>query len=437
MPMLQGIPDFQCDHEELTRAFQLALGALTINTRHLKQGLLTAPAPCVMAGLEYTTPWTRDAAINVAQAVALLDPEVAKNTLLCVLEEEDGRVVIGDQYWDRIIWSLGAERLWRITKDADFLRLAYEAIRNTMEICIREEWDPADGLFRGPAVYGDGVAAYPEKYRNPSGASGILRWSEEHPEERVPTGFGIPMKALSTNCVYVRAFRILAEMAKALGLDEGEWTERAENLKEAVNRVFWNPAAGTYDYLAYECGAQEGLGLSFAILFEIADEEQTKSMIEHVHLTGHGIPCVWPSFAPYDAMGGYGRHSGTVWPHVQGYWAKAMLKAGRGDLFARELFSLAHHAVRDQQYAEIYHPDTGEIYGGLQEGGAEILTWHSCSWQTWSATALLAMVLDGIFGITEDGQAGTAYLPEGLERASLRGLRVQGRRIEIEARKKG
>ncbi len=69
-----------------------------------------------------------------------------------------------------------------------------------------------------------------------------------------------------------------------------------------------------------------------------------------------------------------------------------------------ELLSFSQHAVRDNQCAKIYHPDDGRVYGGMQEGGGEMLEWRSCSWQTWSATALSAMILYGICGIDPSGK---------------------------------
>lgn len=424
MSLFGYTPCFSSDAPVLDRAFRLAMGGMTINTQCMRKGILAEEKPCITAGLDYPSEWTRDAAINVYQAAALLDPEAAWNTLLSVLEVKDGLTVIGGQYWDRIIWSLGAHRLWKVTGSNTDLRFMYDVIRATYLQCEQDEFDPADGLFRGAAVYGDGVSAYPEKYRLPSLSSGILRWSAEHPEERAPVGGGLPMKALSTNCVYMRSCEILAEMADALGEASGCWASRAQHLKDAINRVFWNPGTGRYDYLACECDAQEGLGLAFVILFGIADEERAASVIRNTYRTPHGIPCVWPAFAPYNASG-YGRHSGTVWPHVQGFWARAMLHAGRGDLFAAELFALARNAERDMQFAEIYHPENGHIYGGIQEGGGEYLEWRSCAWQTWSATALLGMILDGIFDAEHDGVQ--AFLPPGLKYAGITNLHIGSR----------
>ncbi|MBR5108560.1 MAG: hypothetical protein IK099_00065 [Clostridia bacterium] len=430
--MLKDIPEFSCGDETLERAFRLALGAFAINTKRVSSGLLAKPRPCLMAGLDYPSPWTRDAAINVYFAAALLAPDLARNTLLSVLETRGGEPVIGGQYWDRLIWLLGAERLWKTAGDTCFARLAFDAGRRTMDICLREEYDPSDGLFRGPAVYGDGVSAYPLRYRNPSLSSSILRWSAEHPASRTPVGGGIPMKALSTNCMYEYAFRVLARLADALGEDSAGFSRQAEELKDAVNRSFWNPDTGMYDYLAMECEAQESLGLAFAVLFGIAGQDRARSVFEHAHITDHGVPCVWPPFPPYDASG-YGRHCGTVWPHIQGFWALAALKAGRGDLFSRELSALAGHAVRDGQFAEIYHPEDGRIYGGIQEGGGKYVEWRSCAWQTWSAAALLGMVFYGVFGLDEEGRPGQAFLPPNAAYAEMSGLTVGGRELRLAA----
>ena len=421
---------FSCGNRVLEQAFALAAETLAVNTKPVSDGNPGEGRACLMAGADYPTQWTRDAAINVWFAEAIMDPETARNTLLGVLEDRGDGPEVGGQYWDRIIWAIGAERLWEVTGDADFACLAYDVLRRTAENCIREEFDPADGLFRGPAVYGDGVSAYPERYRNPSLSSSILRWPQEHPEERVAAGGGIPMKALSTNCIYEHAFRVIARLARLRSEDGSGWIRRADALRESIRHAFRNPSTGLFDYLAGECDAQESLGLAFAVLFGIADGEQTRSIMDHAFRTEQGIPCVWPAFSPYREKG-YGRHCGTVWPHIQGFWALAALKAGRIDLFADELYVLARHAVRDGQFAEIYHPEDGRIYGGIQEGGGEYLEWRSCEKQTWSAAAYLAMIFYGVFGLHSDGSARHPCLPEGIGYAELDGLYAGGKEIHL------
>ena len=126
-----GCPRFSCGNDILEQAFILAAATLSSNTKPMRAGLLRESRPCLMAGADYPTQWTRDAAINVWFAEALLDPETARNTLLGVLEGREGGPVIGGQYWDRIIWAIGAERLWEVTGDADFACLAYDVLRRT------------------------------------------------------------------------------------------------------------------------------------------------------------------------------------------------------------------------------------------------------------------------------------------------------------------
>ncbi|MCD6331750.1 MAG: hypothetical protein J7L89_00600 [Bacteroidales bacterium] len=57
-----------------------------------------------------------------------------------------------------------------------------------------------------------------------------------------------------------------------------------------------------------------------------------------------------------------------------------------------ELSNLADHAVRDMQFAEIYHPYTGEKYGGIQESNGELVQWSAANRQTWSATGYIRML---------------------------------------------
>jgi hypothetical protein len=116
----------------LDRAFAIALSDVEGNVHPYRAGWLETTKPVLMAGAGYDTPWTRDAAINVWNGAGLLWPEVAKNTLLSVLERKDGKALIGGQYWDAILWTTGAWNSYLYTGDRDFLGLALEATENTL-----------------------------------------------------------------------------------------------------------------------------------------------------------------------------------------------------------------------------------------------------------------------------------------------------------------
>jgi glycogen debranching enzyme len=182
------------------------------------------------------------------------------------------------------------------------------------------------------------------------------------------------------------------------------------------------------------------MGHALALLFGIADDEQAASVLKRQHVTPAGAPCVWPTFPRYQLEhDSYGRHSGTVWPHIQGLWATAALAHGAKDHFDTELRRLAEHAVRDAQFAEIYHPTTGAIYGGLQEDAPRsgqsqgIRLWHSCHRQTWSATAFLRMVLLGVAGMTFEPERLELHphLPPGCQEVHMGSLAYRGAQLSI------
>ena len=91
-------------------------------------------------------------------------------------------------------------------------------MKNSLEALEETEFQADIGLFKGAAVYGDGVAAYPDRYAQVRDTrSGILHWAEDQAASYTGKGYPILMKTLSTNCVYYAAYRVAAAMAGALG----------------------------------------------------------------------------------------------------------------------------------------------------------------------------------------------------------------------------
>ncbi|MEE0946685.1 MAG: hypothetical protein U0M42_07685 [Acutalibacteraceae bacterium] len=131
------IPDIKCDNTTIKKAYNIATGDLVGNISNYKAGLLSEEKPCLMAGADYITPWTRDTAINVWNSVGIMCPEIAKNTLLSVCEKDsDGNNIIGigyGQYWDCIIWTMGAYEYAVVNNDTEFLSFIYEITLNTVK----------------------------------------------------------------------------------------------------------------------------------------------------------------------------------------------------------------------------------------------------------------------------------------------------------------
>lgn len=421
----------------MNRAFAIALADASGNIHNYKAGLLDSAQPVLMAGAGYDTPWTRDAAINTWNAAGLLWPAIARNTLLAVLEKKGGRLIIGGQYWDAILWTTGAWNYYLYTGDQAFLDDAFTATVNTLAVREAEEFDQVRGLFRGPAVYGDGVAAYPDRYRQTGGSSSILDWPKFNAQNAARTGYGLPMMTLSTNCAYLHAYELLDKMARVLGRPvDPTWRQKREKLREAIERNFWDAELGRYITLVDFAGRderQEAIGLAFSVLFGAASFEHQASLFRHTVLTPAGIACLWPTYPRYSALHGFGRHSGTVWPHAQAFWADAAAKSGHADLFSYELTRMAEKAVRDGQFYELYNPISGQPDGGLQELGGGIVSWESEPHQTWSATGYLRLILFDLVGMhfDEEGIVFAPLLPEDIHEVKLTGIRYRGAILDV------
>ena len=444
------IPSLTVNNEsthDIVKAYRIAIGDIAGNIQYHKSGVLEHKVPCIYAGLLYGKPWTRDAAINVWNGFGLLSPQVSKNTLLAQVEKnQKGVDLITGQYWDKIIWTIGAWNYYLYSGDSDFLQYAFNIIQNTIQKLEKDEFSTELGLFRGPAVYGDGVSAYPEIYshhqsKGKNGSySGIYQWAEVNDSLKYPVGYGMPMHTLSTNVVYYRAYILLSEMANELNKEpQNEWRIKAEKLHQSINNHFWNDTKKNYNYLVDALGssdAQESIGIAFALLFNIANNKQVESIFNTTVVEPAGIPCVYPSFKRYrnDTLDSYGRHSGTVWPHIQGFWADAAMKYNKQDIFMHEFNALTRHAIRDFQFVEIYHPTKEIPYGGIQEPHLKEWTeWFCAERQTWSATAYLRMIFKNILGIhfSNKGITFKPFIPSQINDVSLLGLKYRNSVLDI------
>jgi hypothetical protein len=433
---------------DIAKAYRIAIGDIAGNIQYHQSGVLKKKSLCIYAGLFYGKPWTRDAAINIWNGCGILSPEVSKNTLLAqVQENESGHDFVCGQYWDKIIWTIGAWNYYLQSGDKKFLEYAYTVVKNTIHQLEEEEFSEELGLFRGPAVYGDGVSAYPEIYTNhqsnktDGSYSGIYQWAKENERKKHPTGYGIPMHALSTNAVYYQAYVLLSKIEEELSIvPQAQWKIKANKLHQMINKLFWNDTKNNYNYLIDPFGnsdAQESLGIAFCLLFDIADKDRIDSIFNSTVVEPAGIPCVYPCFKRYrnEKLDSYGRHSGTVWPHIQGFWADAAMKHGKHDFFIHEFNALTRHAIRDFQFIEIYHPTKETRYGGIQEPHLKEWTeWFCAERQTWSATAYLRMIYKNILGLdfSVKGITFKPYLPDGINKITLVGLKYRRSILDID-----
>lgn len=369
--------------------------------------LLKTPGTFIRAGGGYVQPWTRDASVNSWNAASLLEPLSARNTLWAVVRRQrNGRLIVqqDNQWWDQTIWVVAAWNHFLITGDRAFLADAYQAALETLQREEQLHFNAGYGLFEGPAFLNDGIAGYPAPPADETESRGSFVLAYPGASD---------MMVLSTNCIYTGAYRSAAQMAQALNKPEAEsanLTAKADALAVHVQKAFWIPEQGRFGYLLDPAGkldgSQEGAGLAFSILFDIATPEQAASILKTVQTEPHGVPDIAPAFPRY-SPDRPGRHNVIVWPPIESFWAEAAARKREEAVFSREVENLAALATGSHgNFLEIYNAQTGAPDGGWQVGHQ----WTAESDQTWSATGYLRMMYAGLFGM-RFGQEGLTFGP--------------------------
>ncbi len=377
-----------------TNVFDLAVWTVDNNT----DGLL------LKAGADYGGEWTRDISINSWNAVSLLRPAVAEYSLWSVT---NNRKTIGHQYWDKIIWVIAAWNHYLVTGRHEFLTQAYACSKATMQQLEDSVFDKTYGLFTGPAVFQDGIAAYDEPIYDPSldDKSYVL----DHPNSH-------HIMCLSTNAVYYQAYICLADMAEICEPSAAKvYRKKAKALKRSFRRHFYHKPEGMLYYLIDHQGQkheyQEALGVAYTILFGLVSKSEARHIITHSYRSANGVPAVWPCF-PRFSKEKPGRHNVMIWPHVNMFFAAACAQAGMKDTFWDEVNAITRltlEADSTPNFHEIYTVD-GIPSGGWQCGQL----WPPLNHQTWCATGMLRIYLHHIIGLQPD-MSGLRFHPIGSE----------------------
>lgn len=358
-------------------------------------------------------PWVHDGAFNTWSAMNLLEANdgratrVARNTLWACCDMEDGKPVVNiresahSEWYMYQLWNIAAWHYYLVTGDAGFLAKAYEAAAKILAKQEAGHFNADYGLFEGSFFVGDGISGYPEPPFDPDRhSSNALDYPEVH-----------KALVLSANCVYVGAYKATAAMAKQLGRPQREidqLTSKADSVAAAINKHLWMPEQKRYGYFIHGTGtrkagtldpSQEGGGLSFAILYGVADAERTKLILANVHRQPKGITMTWPHFARFSDERP-GRQNVSVWPQINALFSQAACIGGRIDLFQSEVENLAGLFRGSGKIREIYHHITGEHCGGFQMNSTgKITPWQAVGNQAWGAGAFCRMIFYGLFGM--------------------------------------
>ncbi|MDY0102939.1 MAG: hypothetical protein RBS07_08350 [Lentimicrobium sp.] len=398
---INDFPQFKSGHLLANALYNMSLEEMVQNIR---------PDGAFMAGKQWDGVWTRDISYAIQLAMAMVNPEASKKSLMYKVKnkriiQDTGTGGSWPVSTDRMVWTLAAWEVYNVTGDQNWLAQSFEIIRNSWDDDRKTAFDSNTGLY-----YGE---------------SSFLDWREQtYPKWMEPIDIYQSFN-LGTNAVYHQATSILAEMARLLGLPRSEYEEAARQLSLSINKYLWQPEKQYYAQYIYgnvdklASPRSESLGEALCILSGIAAQETAVKMVSSVPVTAFGIPCIYPQIPqipPY--------HNNAVWPFVQAYWALASAKAGNEEAVLQSIAAIYRPAALFLTNKENFVATNGDYKR----------TAINSDRQLWSVAANLAIVYKLYFGMhfSPDGIHFKPFVPEKINgKKELTGFRYQNAILDI------
>ncbi|HDS1579074.1 TPA: Six-hairpin glycosidase-like protein [Stenotrophomonas maltophilia] len=385
------------------------------------------PCECFQTGARWPYVWTRDVSFAADLALARLDPQRTRQSLQFKLSaardgHTPGLFVAQDTgsggSWpissDRVVWFLAARHL---LDDRAFADQVWQALQGTLAQDRAMVFDAQMGLYRGETSF--------------------LDWREQtYPDwTREDVRFIGDSYALSTNVLHYQALRLAERLAGQHGdTRAADYKAWADALAQQIDARFWREDSGQYMSYIGEAAHPvpyakvDLLGLSLGILADVLPPERARRALAAYPMGPAGSPVVWPQEAQQPIY-----HNRAIWPFVSAYSLRAARQLNDAPRIAAEIRSLMQGAALAGSNMENYelvsqavHVDEGALSGPVVNSERQL----------WSVAGYLSMVVEGVFGVQDDGRVlpklPAALVPElfGSQR-SIR-LDVAGRRYVLE-----
>jgi glycogen debranching enzyme len=449
----------RCTHTTSDNA--LFDGLIATSRRDLRALVMPAPGGrIVSAGIPwYVAPFGRDALVTAGEAL-LLNPDLARDALVVLAklqarqddpwrDAEPGKIMhelrIGElagvgivphtPYYGTVdatpLFLMCAADYYAWTGDLETLR----ALRPALDAALGwiDEFGDRDG---------DGFIEYERR-----SAGGLLNqgWKDSHDSVVHADGSLAegPIALVEAQGYVYRAKLTIAEVYAALGAQEqaARLREQAEQLREAFNEAFWNPAEGTYA-MALDGHKRQVASVSsnpgHCLYCGIAEPDKAAAVAERLMAAdmfcGWGVRTLSSNCPAYNPMS---YHNGSVWPHDNAIIAAGLKRYGHDDgvrRIADALFDVATSA-RDFRLPELY------CGFDRSERAAVVAYPVACIPQAWAAAAPF-LVIQAMLGVSADAPARALRierpaLPDWLERIRLERLRVGDASVTLDFKRDG
>ncbi len=385
------------------------------------------PCECFQTGARWPYVWTRDVSFATDLALARLAPQRTRQSLQFKLSaardgHAPGLFVAQDTgsggSWpissDRVVWFLAARHL---LDDRAFADQVWQALQGTLAQDRAMVFDAQMGLYRGETSF--------------------LDWREQtYPDwTREDVRFIGDSYALSTNVLHYQALRLAEQLAAQRGdARAAEYRTWADALAQQIDARFWREDMGQYMSYIGEAAHPvpyakiDLLGLSLGILADVLPPERARRALAAYPMGPAGSPVVWPQEAQQPIY-----HNRAIWPFVSAYSLRAARKLDDAPRIAAEIRSLMRGAALAGSNMENYELVSQAVH--VEEGALSGPVVNS-ERQLWSVAGYLSMVVEGVFGVQDDGRVQpklpVVLVPELFGRQRSITLEANGKRYVLE-----
>ena len=245
--------------------------------------------------------WSGDAYQSyLVNQYLFFDEEINKRTILALRGNDPIIQHINTIVDYSLLWIISIEKHYWMTGDKAFLETIYPKMEGVMSLCKSQ-------LNELGFIYGrehDWI---------------FVDWSEMDKDGVI----------CAEQILLLKCYEVMCFCGKLLGRTTAEYEYAFSNLRKNIFKYFWNEDKGAF-IDCYESGKNHVTRHAniFAILFDLVDEEQTKSILENVLLNSHITKITTPYFKFFelDVWGKTG-YLDKVYENIKEYWG-GMLKKG-------------------------------------------------------------------------------------------------------------